>query len=88
MNRGTLPAGIDFAMSMNTGTAFGLGQDPDVTSGSWADGPRQVVIPTPVGPLMHELKNPISRAVGGDYFFFPSIRGLEFLTRTPAESGG
>jgi deferrochelatase/peroxidase EfeB len=73
---------------LNTGTAFGLGQDPDVTSGSWTDGTRQVVIPTPVGPLMYELRNPISRAVGGDYFFFPSFRGLEYLTRTPAESGG
>ena len=70
---------------LNSGNAFGLGQDQDLMLGS-QDAATPAKMTVPGSPPF--LFGPLSRVVrtkGGEYFFVPGINGLQFLA---AAAGG
>jgi Dyp-type peroxidase family len=76
---------------LNTGTAFGLGSDPDMIAGQWSkDDVRSVTISGGPGRPVRQPVRPLVRVRGGEYFFVPSIPGLRELARLsgPAPRAG
>jgi hypothetical protein len=68
---------------LNSGTAFGLGSDPDVIAGQWPAGDHRTIA-VGRGPNRGMAIRPAPRLVrmrGGEYFFVPSLPGLRALVR-------
>src|SRR5262249_1804100 len=64
---------------LNDGSSFGLGSIPDPVSGGWPHRPPRPVVLTDPPPVVHAGLPSFVTTKGGEYFFVPSVNGLDAL---------
>src|SRR5262249_9740357 len=64
---------------LNDGSSFGLGSIPDPVSGGWPHRPPRPLVVTGPPPVVHARLPSFVTTKGGEYFFVPSVKGLDAL---------